>query len=243
MIPYQVVVDSHEHYFGPESKSEDDSVLTAPAFVQAKVSIKKSSTTNVLRSADDDLEKQIALLVGAHTWGGSFSAENLLKEVYLSIPLTERSKKYIEYDPFVEIFATNDYLGESELRNLGTHYAIKLGSSHEEQESSQGVPRYLLQLYALEEAGKHREAAKLIFEFIESNFASLSLDKINSLIEMISLERLSEWSIVGIVRSTYRARHVLGLWKNLYQNARRELHSKGHDANKLLIGIQEQSGG
>lgn len=93
-------------------------------------------------------------------------------------------------------------------------------------------------IYSLESARKHRAASQAIFYYIETNFSNSNLTAINLMLKTIELERLSKWSISGLVRFTARAKKHLPAWSSAYHKAKVVLTDQGENAESLLVGIK-----
>lgn len=129
------------------------------------------------------------------------------------------------------------YLGLVEVKALaGAKKSLK-ASAFRELENTVELSSYLLSIYALETEKKHRAASKVIYKFIETNFAASNLFAVNALLDTIDLQQLSEWSISGLVRFTGRARSQLPCWDATFRKAKKVLTEKGFDSDKLLAGI------
>lgn len=129
-----------------------------------------------------------------------------------------------------------NYLGISERRLLSRDDAPEVLC---DLESSPELSSYLINIYALESKGQHRAASKVVFHFIETNFSTEKIGSVNAFMETIDLEKLSPWSISGLLRFTSRARDHLPHWLTTFNQAKKVLASKGYNADNLLVGIGE----
>lgn len=136
-------------------------------------------------------------------------------------------------------FSNNAYLGIIESQVLIGPFRAHRAELMKELTSTTDLSSYLLNIYALEQKQRHREASKVIFQYVETHFASSNLASVNALLDTIDLEKLSQWSIAGLVRFTGRARSHLPCWSSVFNRAKTVLTANGWDAEKLLAGIKE----
>jgi len=96
----------------------------------------------------------------------------------------------------------------------------------------------LSKVYALESAKRHRAASKVIFAFTERRFAKSDLASVNQLLANIDVEKLSVWSISGLLRVTARAKSWLPVWPTRLRDAKKTLSARGEkDLDTLFVGL------
>jgi hypothetical protein len=122
---------------------------------------------------------------------------------------------------------------------LMNRFSVHNAELMRELTSTADLSSYLLNIYALEREERHREASKVIFQYVETHFADSNLASVNALLDTIDLEKLSQWSIAGLVRFTGRARSHLSCWPSVFYRAKTVLTAKGFNAERLLAGIGE----
>ncbi|WP_156437284.1 MULTISPECIES: hypothetical protein [unclassified Burkholderia] len=88
-----------------------------------------------------------------------------------------------------------------------------------------------------EKAGRPQLASFYLVYFIEQSFRHRSYAMINRLLKEAEVKELTEYSIIAMLRSSFSARQHLPAWRGLLNSARRELDNRGHNAAKLLRGL------
>ena len=91
-------------------------------------------------------------------------------------------------------------------------------------------------LYKWEREKKGRLASAYAVYFVESNFSKRNLSAINALMLNASVDRLTEWSMVAILRSSYSSRAVLPAW-SLFLDAVKHRLKDNDRAERLLMGL------
>lgn len=134
-------------------------------------------------------------------------------------------------------FSNVGYLGISECRILACSATLSKASVFCKPQDTAELSSYLLNIYALEREKHHRAASKVILQYIETHFAASDLAAVNALLEAIDINKLSQWSIAGLIRFTGRARSHLPFWSSVFNRAKIVLTEKGYNAEKLLAGI------
>jgi hypothetical protein len=93
-------------------------------------------------------------------------------------------------------------------------------------------------LYIHSESGNTSKALRVAYNGIEDLLATRNFYSLNKLLQEVNIARLSVEIIVGIVRSTYRARNTLGTWWSLLQRIKDELRARNTPQwERLLIGL------
>lgn len=93
-------------------------------------------------------------------------------------------------------------------------------------------------LYHFESIHQGRLASVYAVFFVEKNYSARNLDAINSLLLDISPKRLTEWSMVALLRSSYSARHLLPAWGTFLRSVQKAM--EGNDrAPRLLAGLED----
>lgn len=136
-------------------------------------------------------------------------------------------------------FPSRAYLGIVERKIFGVKDCVHKKNIVRKLEGIEDLSSYLLKIYELERVQQHRAASKVIFQYIESHFATSNLIAVNALLETINLDKLSAWSISGLVRFTGRAKQHLPSWSSTFVQSKRVLEKKGLDVNGLLAGIHD----
>jgi len=101
------------------------------------------------------------------------------------------------------------------------------------------VENHLRMIYLLERTKQHRAASKIVFRFIETNFADSNLASVNLLLKTADFEKLSKWSISGLVRFTTSAKTHLPAWPSAYRKAKLVLLKRGENVEAIFAGIKE----
>lgn len=90
----------------------------------------------------------------------------------------------------------------------------------------------------LDKEAKPREAGIALMTYIEESFRSGRLDSVNWLLTEFRPEEWSEASVLGVVRSSARARKKLPAWHGVFQRAKNEIKRRGRNADGLFIGLE-----
>lgn len=93
-------------------------------------------------------------------------------------------------------------------------------------------------LYHWEKRGSGRLASAYVVYFVERNFSLRNLDVINSLLFEAVPSRLTEWSMVALLRASFSARHMLPGWQHFYEAVKKQLHDNER-APRLLAGLDQ----
>ena len=118
--------------------------------------------------------------------------------------------------------------------------AIALGRSLQSssiQDNEQAVRSALCKIYELDKAGHARIAAQEAMIFIEKNLKINGLFTANKLLATADLTLLSSRSLIGLIRSTCRAKDFLPAWEQAYIKSRRQVKKLGKNPNSLFIGL------
>lgn len=92
-------------------------------------------------------------------------------------------------------------------------------------------------VYAFDAAGRGRIAAREVMTIVENAFDEHDLEKVNKVLEHSDVSRMSSRSLIGLVRSTFRARHLLPAWKFFYIKAWNQFSSLEITAEAAFIGM------
>jgi len=97
---------------------------------------------------------------------------------------------------------------------------------------------WLSKIYAMERAGRCRAASKLIFTFVERKFSEEDIASVNLFLAHVDLNKLSVWSVSGLLRVSAGVRNLLPLWTPCLNEAKRVMFMKGEDIVSLFKGLQ-----
>lgn len=131
------------------------------------------------------------------------------------------------------------YVGMSERKEITGHPVASVEDKLRESRWPNELAAFLPRIYFLERNNRQRAASKFIMRIIEMKFHESDLVTVNSLIENIELERLSVYSVSGLLRCSARGRNHLPAWKGAYYKAKDVLLSRGEDAEGILAGLTE----
>lgn len=90
---------------------------------------------------------------------------------------------------------------------------------------------------ALEREGHDRLCSFYVVFVIDRHYREHRYDDINEILASVEVSRLSEWSFVALLRSSFSLRNQLPAWFLLRDSAREKLESDGKDFRKLLRGM------
>ena len=88
-----------------------------------------------------------------------------------------------------------------------------------------------------EKSGRAQLASFYLVFFIEQSFRHRSYAMVNRLLDEAEVRELTEYSIIAMLRSSFSARQHLPAWRRLLDSARQELDVRGHNASRLLRGL------
>lgn len=91
--------------------------------------------------------------------------------------------------------------------------------------------------YALEEVGRPREAAREVMRVIEDHLHVTNLSVANNILTDAEVQKLSSRSLIGLIRSSSRARQVLPAWDSAYQKSWKEVKRKNKNPEALFVGL------
>lgn len=98
------------------------------------------------------------------------------------------------------------------------------------------VRRTIEMVYQWERDNKGRMASAYIVYFVEANFSKHNLAAVNNFMLSASIDKLTEWSLVAILRSSFSARHQLPAWSGFLDAVRNRLKDSER-VEKLLVGL------
>ena len=82
-----------------------------------------------------------------------------------------------------------------------------------------------------------RAQGRAYIQLVKHCFAAGNLSTVNQLLADTDFAELSNHSIVGLIRTTCRARGNLPAWQNAYEFATAELIKRGGDPAKVFVGL------
>lgn len=89
-----------------------------------------------------------------------------------------------------------------------------------------------------EKSGQERLASFFAVYFVERSHKHLAFEVINKLLLRSDVDKLSAWSLVALLRSSFPARKFLPAWEPLLDAVRRKLDDSGENAAKILRGLR-----
>jgi len=101
------------------------------------------------------------------------------------------------------------------------------------------VERAKTLVYAWERGGHGKLASLYVVFFVEQSFRSRNLAQVNQLLADASVEYLTEWSMIALLRSSFSAKAALPAWSRFLANVRQALLQRGQDPNRLLRGLSK----
>lgn len=96
--------------------------------------------------------------------------------------------------------------------------------------------------YALEELGRHREAAREVMRLIEENLHATTLNVANTFLADADVKKLSSRSLIGLIRSSSRARDALPAWNAAYKRSWSEVKRQDKNPEALFVGLPRPVG-
>lgn len=99
------------------------------------------------------------------------------------------------------------------------------------------VKNALISIYELDRAGFGRLAAQEVMLFVESNLRRNGINETNRLLELVDVSKLSNRSLIGLIRSTARLKDKLPAWKLAYLNSRTQVTKQGKNPDTLFVGL------
>lgn len=92
-------------------------------------------------------------------------------------------------------------------------------------------------VYALDAQGENRSAARGLLVFLEERLQRKNLAEANHLLAKVDVSHLSSRSMIGLVRSTYRAKRYLPAWEKAYEQSWHQVEKLGKSPESLFIGL------
>ncbi|MDU1088653.1 MAG: hypothetical protein E7A42_02660 [Leclercia adecarboxylata] len=115
---------------------------------------------------------------------------------------------------------------------------IGSNSSFEKDEVVYRVKTVLDRVILLESENE-RVASRFLMRSIERKLKYKDVIYINEMLKNISLMEFSPRCLVSALRSTYRFKHSLFMWRFALQSVERRLSAKGLDSHAWLIGLTD----
>lgn len=76
---------------------------------------------------------------------------------------------------------------------------------------------------------------------IENLFEENDISFIDNLLETIDIDKLTNWSMVALLRTTFSAKHLLQNWKRFYESTYNVLTDRGfQELHKELYGLDKE---
>lgn len=98
------------------------------------------------------------------------------------------------------------------------------------------VRRAIEMVYEWELRKQGRMASAYVVYFVESHFSQNNLSAVNNMLLNAAPERLTEWSLIALLRASFSARDQLPAWYGFMGAVRKRL--KGNERlERLLIGL------
>lgn len=136
---------------------------------------------------------------------------------------------------FSVVAAAPTSIFQSALQRLQVTQEADLYTSAEK--NSAAISATLEGVYELEDIGEYRSAAREIMIFIESRLRRNALADANQLLCTIDVSHLSNRSMIGLIRSSYRVKAKLPAWKKLYRESWDQVSKTGKDPKSLFVGL------
>ncbi|CAG2129370.1 hypothetical protein LMG26411_00162 [Cupriavidus numazuensis] len=95
------------------------------------------------------------------------------------------------------------------------------------------------QILAYEEVGNGRAAARIAIRYIERSFNQHDVAAVSRLLVSLEPSRLSGWTLVAVLRTSFRARRILTGWQEFLRRARIALVARGEPAGEILYGMED----
>lgn len=93
-------------------------------------------------------------------------------------------------------------------------------------------------LYHWEHIDKGRVASVYAVFYVEKNFSDRNLEAVNSLLLTLSPKRLTQWSMVAVLRASFSAKHILPGW-GIFLSAVKEELKDNDRRDRLLSGLED----
>lgn len=96
---------------------------------------------------------------------------------------------------------------------------------------------FLALVSELDRGATPRSASKFLISRIELYFSQRNLQAVNDLLVAFDPSTHSHWPSTAIVRSTFRARHLLPAWRSAFDKTKAALVQKDLPWRSLLVGL------
>lgn len=98
------------------------------------------------------------------------------------------------------------------------------------------VRRAIEMVYQWEHSQQGRMASAYVVYFVESNFSQNNLSAVNNMLLNAAPEKLTEWSLIALLRASFSARDQLPAWYGFMGAVRNRLKDNER-LERLLIGL------
>jgi len=105
------------------------------------------------------------------------------------------------------------------------------------EKADSAVQSVLVSIYELDGKDFGRLAAQEVMLFVEKNLRRNGMMETNRLLELVDASRLSNRSLIGLIRSTARLKDQLPAWKIAYLKSREQVTKQGKNPDALFVGL------
>ncbi|EKT4094626.1 hypothetical protein [Stenotrophomonas maltophilia] len=103
--------------------------------------------------------------------------------------------------------------------------------------TEQSIALVIETISKLERGGAGRQASFFAVFIVEQSFRRRNYDHVNELLHSANPLKLTEWSLIALLRSSFSARRHLPAWDALLESTHSKFSHEGKNVEKLLRGL------
>ena len=139
--------------------------------------------------------------------------------------------EWVVYSSVTSIFSSQTDM----ISTLLASSSDAIETSYEKADSA--VQSVLISVYELDRKDFGRLAAQEVMLFVEKNLKRNSMMETNKLLKLADASRLSNRSLIGLIRSTARLKDQLPAWNDAYLKSREQVAKQGKNPDALFVGL------
>lgn len=101
---------------------------------------------------------------------------------------------------------------------------------------------YYNKIYELEAENRNEDVSGYTTILMHTWMRSKDIDSIDFFIKNLDKKLVSRWSLIALLRTTCVYKHEIESWKDLFLYTRKYLNDNGHNAKRLLMGLDRGLG-
>lgn len=101
---------------------------------------------------------------------------------------------------------------------------------------------YYNKIYELELENRNEDVSDYTTVLMHSWMRNKDIDSIDFFIKNLDKKSVTRWSLIALLRTTCVYKHEIESWKDLFLYTRKYLNDNGHNAKRLLMGLDRGLG-